>query len=81
MTWNSWVFFILCEGFKKEDFDAVFDWSKTKSVSLRFRAQERCSFVSSEEKILDDGPEYKTEVKAFGGKVDITDKVNALGLS
>lgn len=51
-------------------------WAATRSVTLRLRAQEECSFVREVTRKVESAQEHVTEVRTFlGGKTTRTDKI------
>ena len=51
------------------------EWSKTRSVTLQFSAEERCNFDREVTREVESPTKHVTEISAFGKGVKITDKV------
>jgi hypothetical protein len=53
----------------------LLDWSKKRSVTLRFKADEKCTFDREEKRKVESSREYVTEYESSSGhKASITDK-------
>lgn len=61
------VFFYLetCLTFRPQ-LQQMIEWAKTKTVTIRLKAEERCTFIRDEKRKLEDKVAHQTEVKVFG---------------
>jgi len=49
-------------------------WSASRTITLRLKAEERCTFDREITKDVESATKHVTEVRGFGGKLNITDK-------
>jgi hypothetical protein len=61
-------------GLNPKNLGAMREWGKDRSVTLRFKAEERCVFDKSKERKIE-GPEHVIETKGVFGKASVSEKV------
>jgi hypothetical protein len=73
---TSGSFFSLLEilGLNSKSLREIREWAKERSVTLRFKASEKCDFNRETKRDVESDTKYVREY-AFGGKAKTTDKV------
>eukprot|EP01122_Echinamoeba_exundans_P013036 TRINITY_DN5621_c0_g6_i1.p1 TRINITY_DN5621_c0_g6~~TRINITY_DN5621_c0_g6_i1.p1 ORF type:complete len:1099 (+),score=366.81 TRINITY_DN5621_c0_g6_i1:411-3707(+) len=62
-------------GLTEEKLRQLLEWSKKRSVTIRFKADEKCTFDREEKRKVESSREYVTEYESSSGhKASITDK-------
>jgi hypothetical protein len=61
-------------GLNQEGLETVAEWARERSVSLRFKSEEACSFIKSKER-KEETPTLVTETSGILGKGKKTQKI------